>query len=71
MSSVKGKEDPLGYWRLEVGDSFSDFTIVIESSKEESGIESAKRESVACPAKAKYHVHRSQLCCGPHYSRYF
>jgi hypothetical protein len=71
MSSVKGKKDPHGYWRLGAGDSFSDFTIVVESSTEGGSVKSAKEKNAACPAKATYHVHRSHLCRGPRYSGYF
>jgi BTB/POZ domain len=70
--SRQEETDPIGYWRLDAEASFSDFVIVVrEEDEEDSATNNDKDSSAEDTTTRTYHVHRSQLCCGPRYSEYF
>jgi BTB/POZ domain len=69
--SCKEEKDPIGYWRSGAEASLSDFVIVIREDEEDSIAEKDETSSAEDRTTKTYHVHRCQLCCGPHYSEYF
>jgi hypothetical protein len=72
---METEEYPEGYWRLDANDSYSDFTIVVESQtgeEDDNTTTTGDAAVTAAPAKTcVYHVHRSHLSRGPRYSGYF
>jgi hypothetical protein len=70
--SRQEETDPIGYWRSDAA-AFSDFVIVVreEDEDEDSATKKDEDSSAEDTTTRTYHVHRSQLCCGPRYSEYF